>query len=358
MVNLIDYVPTASNVEHYCKIVKEMSVRRQLILHGQRIQEMAYGEETLDEVIPEARDSLSTIASNMDSFGGVSISDLVTMEMRKALYQKQLQTIDKQRFITEFTLLDREIRGIAPGEVLTIIAEPGGFKTAFLQNLLIKGAKRTKKRNLLFSMEMPAEKILERDIQIACGCSGWDVERHFNGQGSPYVEEKALRENGLIVCTKTRLTIEKMIRYKELADQKFGGVGAIGIDFLQLMAGTGKLVERIEHNSYGIKTMAKELNIPVILLSQINVEGRKEKFDINFLSAKGGGAIEESADTGLGFYFDKAGKLVCKILKNRNGGTGTRFEVDVNRKAFQFIDFLEYNQKKSKSSDEDESCPY
>jgi len=363
LVQLVDYVPTSANVEYYCKMVKEASVRRQMILYGEKISEMAYESESVGEIIPEAKSGLSEITANMDSFGGVSLQDLSTFDSRMANYERRVKTIDQDRFITEYALLDRKIRGVAPGEVMTIVAEPGGFKTAFLQNLLKRGAKRTSKHALFFSMEMPDDKIFEREIQIDCGVSGWDVECHFKGGGRYAIDQKniAAGHNGLIVCSKPRLSLEQMERYVDLTRQKFGEVVALGIDFIQLMPGppgTSKIFDRIEHNAYGAKTMAKALNVPVILLSQINVLGRKEKQGINFSDAKGGGAIEEAADIGLGFYHDKSGVLVCEGLKNRNGPRGWKLEAEINRVTFQFIDFTLYEERKGKAKGEDDGCPY
>jgi len=354
---LVEYVPTSANVAYYCKIVKEMSVRRKMITYAHEISQAAYDGQSASEIIPEAKAGLIEISASLDSFGGVSLSDLSTIEQRTELYKKQVKHFDKTRFITEYHEIDRRIRGIAPGEVMTIVAEPGGFKTAFLQNLLKRGKARTKNESLFFSLEMPAEKVFEREIQIDNSCSGLDVEKHFKEHpqfGMNIVDPKL----GMIVCAKPRLSLEKMERYIEMTRQKFGEIGVVGIDFIQLMAGPGKIFDRIEHNAYGIKQMAVALAVPVILLSQINVVGRKEKEGINFHDAKGGGSIEEAADFGLGFYHDKNGVLVCVSLKNRNGPKGWKLEADLNRAAFQFLDFTEYVETKSSGKGEEQVCPY
>lgn len=354
--NLVDYTPTSANVEHYCKIVREMALRRRLILHGRKIQEAAYGSEPVGDIIPDAKSELSEITASMDSFGGVTASDLSTVSMRAEIYKGLAKTFSETRFLTEYHLIDQKIRGVAPGEVMTVIAEPGGFKTAFLQNLLRRAKIRTGRESLFFSLEMPAEKLYEREVQITSGCSGRAVEKHFQGQGQ-YDVELPDPDKSMIVCAKPRLTLEKMERYIEMTRQKYGDIGVIGIDFLQLMPGPGKIFERIEHNAYGIKELAGVAKVPIILLSQINVVGRKEKAGINFYDAKGGGAIEEAADFGLGFYNDKAGNLVCEGLKNRNGPIGWKLEVEINRVSFRFVEFHEYQEVKAKAKD-DEACPY
>jgi replicative DNA helicase len=357
LIHLADIVPTSQNVSYYCKTVKEAANRRRMIQMCDGLSRYAYEGKDLSEIILDARDGISELQSCMDSMGGVSLSDLSTFKDRLDHYQNKINTVDRDRFITGYKLLDAKIRGVCPGEVLTIVAEPGGFKTAFLQNLLMNGSKRTKKQSLLFSMEMPDEKIFEREVQIECSTSGWDVERHFRAQGYYGLNIDAFTKSqgtGLTVCSKTRLPLEKMERYIELARQKHGEMAAVGIDFIQLMPGPGKIFDRIEHNAYGVKTLAKSLNVPIILLSQINVSGRKEKGCITFSDAKGGGAIEEAADIGLGFYHDKSGSLICEGLKNRNGPKGWRLEADIDRKSFKFNDFIEYEQVSQSRSTKDD----
>ena len=354
---LADFVPTSANVAYYCGIVRNAANRRRMILLCDGLSRYAYEGKDLSELILDARNGISELQSGLDSLGGISLNDLSTFEERLAHYKVKVATVAQERFITEYALLDDKIRGVSPGEVMTIVAEPGGFKTAFLQNLLMRGSKRTGNHGLLFSMEMPDEKIFERELQIECETAGRNVESHFentnhyfNYQIESYLKTKG---TGLTVCSKTRLTLEKMERYIELARQKKGEISAVGIDFIQLMPGPGKIFDRIEHNAYGIKTLAKALNVPIILLSQINVTGRKEKGGIFFSDAKGGGAIEEAADIGLGFFHDKNGVLVCEGLKNRNGPKGWKLQADIDRSSFKFRDFKEYEMVSKVREEED-----
>ena len=91
----------------------------------------------------------------------------------------------------------------------------------------------------------------------------------------------------------------------------------------------------MEHISIEVKNMAKEMRVPVIMLCQINREAAKAG-GIESHSAKGGGDIEAGADFMLGFHRDKNDQLLCKILKNRNGGSGLQFEVEIDRATLQF----------------------
>jgi replicative DNA helicase len=349
---LSEYVPTSANVKHYCKMVKDASVRRQLIAYGQRLIQSAH-DGVLEDRLKGAKEELTTIGSSFDSFGGVSLSDLTTFQDRAARYAIQAQKLDQQRFVTGFIRLDSVIRGVAPGEVMTIIAEPGGFKTAWLQNLLMGGAKRTGLHHLFFSLEMPIEKVFEREVQIASGLVGREVEQVYKYADKQrreeakdlYMKTHSEGSRGLLVCDKPRLDIPKIARYTELAVTKYGKINAVGIDYLGLMHGPGRsLFEKMAHIAPEFKHLAKELNLPVIILCQINREGAKNKHDIEITDAKGGGDIEASADIMLGFYHDAQGKLVCKVLKNRNGANGIKFEAKINKPAFQFQDMLDYEE--------------
>lgn len=350
---LLDYVPTSANVAHYCKLVKEASIRRKLILYGQSIVEYGYGTGHLDEKLKEAKTALAELTSGLDSFDGVSVKDIFTIQDRAARYAIQSQKLDNSRFITGFARLDYLIRGVAPGEVLTIIAEPGGFKTAWLQNLLLRGARRTGLHHLFFSLEMPVEKVFEREAQICSGYVGREVERIYKGAAGDgkaeaidlYKKMFANGSNGLLVCDKPRQDISKIARYTEIAENKHGKINAIGIDYLGLMSAPGRtLFEKTAFIAPEFKHLAKELNLPVILLCQINREGAKNTHDILITDAKGGGDIEASADIMLGFYHDADGVLVCKILKNRNGPKDVKLAVQINKEAFQFEDILEYTE--------------
>ncbi|ACH40485.1 replicative DNA helicase [Citrifermentans bemidjiense Bem] len=350
---LVDYVPMSANVVHYCKMVKEAATRRQIIAYAQSLITIAHDGCSVAEGLQEAKAGLASIASSMDTYGGVSIADIADMDSRAARYEKQIKTIQQSRFVTGFSRLDSLIRGVAPGEVMTIIAYAGSFKTAFLQNLLLAGAKRTHFFHLFFSLEMPVEKVFEREVQISTGMTGRAVEDTFNvdgGQamagtvGAGMVSGGSM---GLLVCDKPRLNLEKIARLTELAGQKYGKINAIGIDYMGLLDAPGKtLFDRTAYISAGVKNMAKELGVPVVLLCQINREAAKVEYDIAAHSAKGGGDIEAGADFMLGFYTDEAGDLICKGLKNRNGPKDWRLKVVIDKPSFQFQDMVSYTKPK------------
>lgn len=349
LATLVDFVPTSANIAYYCRLVKEAASRRRLIDYGQKLVELGSGTDPLGEVLNDAKTDLSGLMASMDTFGGVSVGDILTVDQRAERYMLQVKTLDKHRFTTGFYRLDSRIRGVAPGEVLTIVAEAGGFKTAFLQNLLQRGAKRTGLYHLFFSLEMPVEKVFEREAQISSGHVGSAVERIYKAAGGDAEEVHAgLYKNGskgLLVCDRPRLDVAKIGRYIDLAARKHGHINAVGIDYLGLLSAPGRsLFEKTQHVAPEIKNLAKEHAVPIILLCQINREGAKNVHDILITDAKGGGDIEASADIMLGLFHDAEKRLVCKGLKNRNGAAGWKLEVKLNRESFQFLDMLEYEE--------------
>ncbi len=345
LATLMDFTPTSANVAHYCRIVKEKSVARQVATFAAELAAKAVDQSPV-EVLADAKGRIQEIIGSLDGMNGVSASDLLTFNQREERYRQYIKDIDRERFKTGFALLDRAIRGVATGEVLTLAAYSGTFKTAFLQNLLLRGAETTGLYHLFFSLEMPAEKVFERELQIQGGTTGRDVEHHYLGRRkSENVKAGGDRSgcHGLIVCDRPRLTIEKIGRYIEIARQKFGRIGAVGIDYLGLMQAPGKnLFEKTAHISIEAKNLAKELRVPVILLSQINRAAATAGGEIETHAAKGGGDVEAGADFMLGFWRDKQDKLICKVMKNRNGAAGMNFEVEIQKETLQFLDMKPY----------------
>ena len=227
LAELCDYTPTSVNVAYYCRIVKEKSAARQVIDFAGKLTAQASNGGDITRTLAEGKERFLEIIGSLDGLNGVSAADIVPFHKRRERYAEYIKSIGKSRFKTGFSLLDRQIRGVAPGELLIIIAYSGTFKTAFLQNLLLRGAEATGFYHLFFSLEMPVEKVFEREMQIQGGVSGWDVEGHFSGHKvSQGVVEGLERVGslGLLVCDMPRLTLEKIGRYVEIAQQKYGKV--------------------------------------------------------------------------------------------------------------------------------------
>lgn len=285
--------------------------------------------------------------------------NLLTFEQRQQRYIDYVKSIDTKRFTTGIPLVDKAIRGVAPGEVLTIIAYSGTGKSFYLQNLLASFAMRTKMFQLFFSLEMPTEKVYERELQIAYGTSGYQVELAHKIEKADFMIEAA-KKNGsehVLVCEKNRLTINDMVRFLHMAEAKHGPVGAVGIDYLGLMRGEGKTIfERMAELSFGLKDMAKEQAVPIILLGQVNRQYAASKgVEIEMDAAKGGGDIEAGCDYMFGLMNHEE-DIILKVLKNRNGPKGQYFRLEIDKGSFQIFGAEEWTPPNKGKKDDD--CPF
>lgn len=347
LATLIDYVPTAANITYYCRIVKEKAVARKALLASRDMQARIQDGQPPAETIDEARRTLDALADEADSICGVDADDLIDFAERNRRYIGFIKKLGQYRFITGFPRLDKEIRGVAPGEVLTIAAYSGTFKSALLQYLLLRSARETGLFSLLFSLEMPATKLFEREASMQSGVNGFTIEHRWkNEPAEAEAIHRACRENGsnrLIVCDRARLTIEQIARYIDATRRKYGEIGAVGIDYLGLLNAPGKtLFERTAYLAPELKNLAKAKNVPLVVLSQVNRESVKNHAEVEAHSAKGGGDVEASADFMLGMYLDREQNLVLKILKNRNGGAGESFAVNIDRPSLRFQGLTPY----------------
>lgn len=330
---LVDEVPTAANASYYVKIVKEKANARKVLLAAKKIAQLALSPD-LNQGQLSAAAMAQIEEATIDSAGGV---DLLTMEQMAEKYQDHVRKLDKSRFVTGWPDFDAVIRGVAPGEVLMITAYSGLFKSALLQNMLLNGCQRTREHHLFFSIEMPSVRVFERTCQIGLESYTYNIESGFHsreGFKAQTIEElRRIGADKLIVCDRTQVTIEQVEHLTRQARAKFGPIGAIAIDYLGLMGADGKDREydRITHVAEHSKHLAKRLNVPVIILTQIDRnsarEGKVEKF-----SAKGSGAIEASADYMIGIQKDDKKNLLLKLLKNRNGEENLSFLLDIDAK--------------------------
>lgn len=268
-------------------------------------------------------------------------ADIFTFSDRAERYMKFIKEVDQRRFTTGLDLIDKTIRGVAPGEVLTIIAYSGTYKTAYLQHLLSQFAQRTRLHQLFFSMEMPVETVFEREIQMATGIRGFDVEREYKdiSERTRELHDTAKDKGGkfMLCVEKPRLTLDQIEKYHDVAKAKHGTIGCLGIDYLGLMQSDGKsMFEKMADLSYGVKDLAKRLMVPIILLGQVHRGFAASKgVEIEMDAAKGGGDIEAGADFMFGLYMHDE-QLILKILKNRKGKKNIHFKLHLHPECFYF----------------------
>jgi replicative DNA helicase len=340
LIELANSTPSAANIAAYADIVREKSVLRQLIDAGTAITEDGYRPEgkSVQEVMELAEQRVFKIAES----GARGKKDIVSMrtavsEAFRLLSQRYENRGQLTGVSTGFTDLDELTSGLQPSDLIIVAARPSMGKTAFALNIAEAAAMRGKKSVAVFSMEMSASQLAFRLISSL----GRIHQSHL--RTGDLAEEDWPRVTSAITMlsdakifiddTPAMSPVEMRSRARRL--QREHGLGLIVIDYLQLMQVPGNKENRateISEISRGLKALAKELDVPVIALSQLNrsLEQRADKRPM-MSDLRESGAIEQDADVIMFIYRDEyynkesPDKGLAEIIigKQRNGPTDT-----------------------------------
>lgn len=347
LAKLADEISTSAAIDHHCGTIKEYARRRRVIQACQETMGRAASRSDADELLSFLQGKVDVLSRESDGFGlrkGIHPDNVFTAEKLLEAYQEHVRDISGNVFRTGIHEIDKQIRGVTGGEVLTVIARAGSFKTSLLQNLLIHHANSTKRASVFFSLEMPMAPVSERFQQIIHGSSGQEIEEINRTPEAMAIRvnlEKAFLENlkGLYVVPEP-VGISGIGAYCRLIHREYkADIGVIGIDYLGLLNGyRGNEYERLSELARNLKTLAKRLNLPLVVLCQTSRRGGSGDVEISMDMARGSGAIEEAADFVLGlFQVNEEGRqgLVAKILKNRKGPAGSCWLLDLDRSTFR-----------------------
>ncbi|WP_274365033.1 replicative DNA helicase [Paenibacillus thermotolerans] len=339
LTELASAVPTAANVLYYAKIVEEKAMLRKLIRTATEIVTNGYaGAEDVQDLLSEAERNILEISNRKSGSGFVSIKD-VLMEV----FEK-VETLYNQRGVTTgipsgFPDLDKMTAGFQRSDLIIIAARPSVGKTAFALNVAQNVAVRAKETVAIFSLEMSAAQLVQR---IICAEANVDAGRMRTGTLEGDDWEKltmaigTLSEADIYIDDSPVVTVAD-IRAKCRRLKKEKGLGMILIDYLQLIAGRGgksgeNRQQEVSEISRTLKQIARELEVPVIALSQLSrgVEQRQDKRPM-MSDLRESGSIEQDADI-VGFLYrddyynqDSEKKNIIEIIiaKQRNGPVGT-----------------------------------
>ena len=331
-------VVTTANIEYYAKIIREKEIKRALINAGSEIVADAYENEDTDIALDNAQKRIFNIAASKDTTDLVCIQDLVVSSYE--MIEKRFNNKDELVGVTTgFYDLDNITSGLHKSDLIILAARPAMGKTAFALNLAQNVALKGKKAVAIFSLEMPKQQLVSR---MLCAESEVDSQRVKTGNLQPKDWEKLVE--GMTRLSEAKIYIDDaagatatdvkakcrrlMMEEKEL--------GLIVIDYLQLMEGGGNPNDRnqqISQISRSLKGLAKELDVPIIALSQLSraVESRPDKRPM-MSDLRESGAIEQDADIIMFIYRDEyynrddvenKGKAEVIIAKHRNGSVGT-----------------------------------
>ncbi len=334
---ILDAVPTSANVKYYAGIVKEKAMLRRLIRTTEDIANTCYtGREKLDDVLEDTEKRIFDLIQNRGGGDYVPIRDVVI----EALERIESASKNKGRVTglsTGFIDLDYRTSGLQPSDLILIAARPSMGKTAFVLNLAQHIAFKQNCTAAVFSLEMSKEQLVNRLLSLE---SKVDSQAIRTGNLSDNEWEQLIEGAGnigksnLIIDDTPGISISelrsKCRRYKLEMDLK-----VIIIDYLQLMSGSGRNESReqeISNISRSLKALARELNVPVIALSQLSraVEKRDDKRPM-LSDLRESGAIEQDADVVMFLYRDdyynkdSERKNIAEVIiaKQRNGPTGT-----------------------------------
>ncbi len=335
---LIDAVPTSANVRHYAQLVREKATLRRLIKITEDIANNCYlDKEAADELLDSTEKKIFELLQKREVKDTKDIRDLVIESL------EGIEAASKHRggvtgVATGFIDLDFMTAGMQPADLVLIAARPSMGKTAFVLNIAEHAALKLKVPTVIFSLEMSGRLITNRILAMNARV---DAQKMRTGNLSEAdwanVHESAIAiaEAPLIIDDTPGITISEM-RSKCRQYKYEKGVGMIIIDYLQLMSAGHKTQSReqeISEISRSLKSLARELNCPVLACSQLSraVEQRPDKRPM-LSDLRESGAIEQDADVIMFIYRDEYynknqedNKGLAEIIigKQRNGPTGT-----------------------------------
>lgn len=340
LTELTNYVPTAAHVEQYAEIVAGKSLRRRLIQVSHEMAELG-GDESKEvkELIEEAETRLFNVSQQHVAQSIVSIESILA-ESFERLDELHRDNGKLRGIPTGYRDLDNMLAGLQKSDLFILAARPSMGKTAFVLNLAHKIATEAKESVLIFSLEMGKEQLVDRLLAMESGVDAWalrtgkltdsDFERLGEAMGT-------LSEAKIYIDDSPGITIADLRTKARREAHSQKKLGLIIVDYLQLMSGGSRFggsdnrVQEISEISRGLKGIAREMNVPVIALSQLSrsVENRNPQIP-QLADLRESGSIEQDADVVAFLYredyynpeTDRKNIMDVLIKKHRNGPTG------------------------------------
>ncbi|MGE5472959.1 MAG: replicative DNA helicase [Ignavibacteriales bacterium] len=334
--NLSDMVPTTANIKHYAKIVEEKSLLRQLIKASGEIMNLGFeASEEVAIITDEAQKKIFEVLQNRSSKGFYPIKEVLLES-----FNKLEELYNSKGYITGvptgFSDLDAKTSGLHPSDLILIAARPAMGKTSFALNIAQYASIHGRVPVALFSLEMSKEQLVNR---ILCSEAMVDSQKIRTGKLDEEDWTKIagalgpISEAPIYIDDTPGLSVmEIRAKCRRLKLEK--DIGLIVIDYLQLMQGRGKSENRqqeISEISRALKILAKEINVPVVTLSQLSRAPETRSDHRPILSdLRESGAIEQDADLVVFLYRDDyynpetEKKNIAEVIlaKHRNGSTG------------------------------------
>src|SRR6202142_316469 len=336
LASLADGMPKVSNIEHYARIVKEKALLRNLIHATHKIQQNAFeGEDGADAILDNAESSIFALAEDRVKIGLIPIKDI-----GRGNFERLEKIFREGKSITGvptgYMELDKLTSGLQPSELLILAARPSQGKTALALNLAENIGIRAGQPVAVFSLEMSKESLLQR---LVASVAQIDAHKFRTGHLSREDWRRMTEALGTIASAPIWIDDAGSISVLEIGAKarrlkRDKGLSLLVVDYLQLIAARGRFGNRQEEVasiSRGLKGLAKELQIPVLVLSQLTRAPERDDRGPQLSDLRESGAIEQDADVVMFIYrqhFFKAGatqemreETELKIAKQRNGPT-------------------------------------
>jgi len=359
---LVNSIPSVLNISYYAKLVKESYIRKEIVdLSGYLKQVLNSKNKTVTDVLEEIQKKVFSLSLETTEKGFYDAKTLLEMQMEKA-DQFAKDPTSLRGISTGFKSLDKMLNGLHKSDLIIIAARPSVGKSAFAFDIARNIAVNEKKTVAIFSLEMPALQVIERMLSQQTGLNLWNIRMGSLGDRAAYekynIGAASIAESNLFIDDTSGVNIVQ-VRSKSRKLMLEKGLDLIVIDYLQLMQGTNNTENRaieIGEISRSLKILARELNVPIIALSQLNraVESRQDKVP-QLSDLRESGSIEQDADIVIFLGRDVINqsdlqqldnsinnnqdilKIDVIIAKHRNGPTG-KFQMNFIPHQTKFLD--------------------
>lgn len=356
LTELTNFVPTAAHAEQYADIVAQKSLRRRMMSAAQDIATTSTDEsKSVKEIIEEAESKLFNVSQQHVKQSVISI-EAILAESFERLDDLHKDKAKIRGIPTGFRDMDNLLAGLQRSDLFILAARPSMGKTAFALNLAHNVAVQAKEPVLLFSLEMSKEQLVDRLLSMESGVDAWALRTgNLNDSDFEKIGQAmgTLSEAPIYIDDTPGITVSDM-RTKARREAHQHPLGLIIVDYLQLMSGGGRYasegnrVQEISEISRGLKGVARELNVPLIALSQLSrsVESRSPQIP-QLADLRESGSIEQDADVVAFIYREEyynpetERKKLTDILikKHRNGPTGgVELYFDNEKQRFRSLD--------------------
>lgn len=348
LAEIVSSTTSTALFNHHFEMLREKYLRRCMILAANKMTEFAHtGDTEIDQVLDSAEQEVMQIRQSASGAKSWSLKQDIKLAMEN-MERMMSDDVDILGLPTGYPVMDRMINGLKGGELFVIAARPSMGKTSFLLNIVEHLALEVKKPVLVFSCEMPSVQLVERLLYARSGVSKQEIARQKAKLSRESMKRFAraineYRASNLVIDDTAAISISELRAKARRVLKDHPDLCAIGIDYLQLMRSHTKQAQNsrereIAEISGGLKGLAKELNLPIIVLAQLNrsAETRtgKSKGVPMMSDLRESGAIEQDADM-IGLLYrsayyseddeereEKGAEAKLILAKNRNGPTG------------------------------------